>query len=59
MQVLRDEGLVQTVTGKGVYVVERPKKLALGWCDRHSVVTHYPLAIKCPAMRKGRSRATM
>ncbi len=23
-QVLRDEGLVQTVTGKGVYVVERP-----------------------------------
>jgi GntR family transcriptional regulator len=24
MQVLRDEGLVQTVTGKGVYVVERP-----------------------------------
>ncbi len=24
MQVLRDEGLVQTVTGKGVYVIERP-----------------------------------
>ena len=28
MQVLRDEGLVQTVTGKGVYVVERPLVLA-------------------------------
>jgi DNA-binding GntR family transcriptional regulator len=24
MQALRDEGLVQTVTGKGVYVAERP-----------------------------------